>query len=143
MHNSSSTNSLTGLKESTSTTSLSGLITETIDENNCFICLTVDNELGEPLVQSSMLRRCGCKFYVHPYCWNMWMKGKSDNDCPICHKKSYESVSGPPTPTLVFIAQNPQEPEQNVGSQRRFCCLCFLVFVGAVSLFTIYFLYAK
>ena len=65
----------------------------------CFICLDELNDREEPLVPSSMLRTCGCTFKVHPACWNEWMKGKSDYDCPICRKKSLTS-NKPPTPPI-------------------------------------------
>jgi hypothetical protein len=54
--------------------------------------LSNDIEEGEPLVDSTLLRNCGCKFSVHPACWNAWLKGKSDFDCPICHKASLQKV---------------------------------------------------
>ena len=85
------------MKQSSSTTSLTAL-TEAKLDRECFICLDIANESGEPLVDSSLLRTCGCKFVVHPVCWNKWMEGKSDWDCPICHKKSLTTPNVPPTP---------------------------------------------
>ena len=85
------------MKQSSSTTSLTAL-TEANLERECFICLDIANESGEPVVDSSILRTCGCKFVVHPECWNKWMVGKSDWDCPICHKKSLNTPSVSPTP---------------------------------------------
>ena len=87
------------MKQSSSTTSLTAL-TEANLERECFICLDIANESGEPLVDSSILRTCGCKFVVHPECWNKWMVGKSDWDCPICHKKSLNTPSVPPNPVF-------------------------------------------
>ena len=87
------------MKQSLSTTSLTEL-TEANLERECFICLDFANEVGEPLVDSSILRTCGCKFVVHPDCWNKWMVGKSDWDCPICHKKSLNTPSIPPNPVF-------------------------------------------
>ena len=79
---------VTVMKPSSSTTSLTAL-TEVVSEIDCFICLEPGpNELGEPLVDSSLLRKCGCKFKVHPLCWNKWMKGKTEFDCPICRQDS-------------------------------------------------------
>lgn len=139
MRASDSTNSLTGLKESVSTNSLADL---PLDENTCFICITVDNELGEPLVNSSMLRTCGCRFYVHPYCWNLWMKGKSDFDCPICHKKSITDTKRFPTPTQVFVAQNPLPEEEPNHNSRCIIGICSAIAIFT-TIFSVYFIYAK
>jgi len=61
-----------------------------LDELNpkyeCFVCLEGDEE--DPLIESSMLRTCGCRFHVHSHCWDQWMKGKTEFDCPICRKSS-------------------------------------------------------
>ena len=94
------------MKQSLSTTSLTAL-TEANLERECFICLDIANESGEPLVDSSILRTCGCKFVVHPDCWNKWMVEKSDWDCPICHKKSLNTPSVPPNPVLTFVTEEP------------------------------------
>ena len=87
------------MKQSLSTSSLTAL-TEANLERECFICLDIANESGEPLVDSSILRTCGCKFVVHPECWNKWLVGKSDWDCPICHKKSLTTPNVAPNPVL-------------------------------------------
>ena len=73
------------MKQSDSTNSLTEL---NKDDPTCFVCLEIHTaEL--PLVDSAILRSCGCKFSVHAPCWNEWMKqGKSDYDCPICGKRS-------------------------------------------------------
>jgi hypothetical protein len=90
MKASDSTNSLTGLTEH---------IGLEVEEKTCFICLDDMNDKHEPLVDSSLLRTCGCSFKVHPACWNEWMKGKSDYDCPICRKKSL-TMGKSPVPAL-------------------------------------------
>lgn len=73
------------MKQSDSTNSLTEL---NKDDPICFVCLEIHTaEL--PLVDSCLLRSCGCKFSVHAPCWNEWMKqGKSDFDCPMCGKRS-------------------------------------------------------
>lgn len=81
------------MKQSSSTDSLVTLDTA------CFICLEEKNELGEPLVDSRLLRNCGCRFSVHPYCWNKWMLDKTDYDCPICRRESLH-VSIMPHPLI-------------------------------------------
>lgn len=87
------------MKSSDSSNSLAAL---NPDDPACFICLEVDNELAEPLVESKNLRNCGCRFSVHPFCWNKWMESKTSYDCPICHKKSMLET-GPPTPLPVNV----------------------------------------
>jgi E3 ubiquitin-protein ligase DOA10 len=86
------------MKSSDSSNSLAAL---NPDDPACLICLEIENELAEPLVESKNLRNCGCKFFVHPFCWNKWMESKGPYDCPICHKKSMQSP-GPPTPLPIF-----------------------------------------
>jgi hypothetical protein len=82
------------MKGSDSTNSLTEL---TSQEPSCFICLE-EHQLHNPLVDSKLLRNCGCKFHVHPPCWNEWIKGKSDYDCPICRKDSMLRIKIPPNP---------------------------------------------
>jgi hypothetical protein len=53
----------------------------------CFICLE-EASPDAPLIESSLLRSCGCKFFTHADCWNTWRKEKSDYDCPYCGKRS-------------------------------------------------------
>jgi E3 ubiquitin-protein ligase DOA10 len=77
-------------------------------EPSCFICLSTDIEEGEPLVDSKLLRNCGCKFHVHPACWNQWMKSKSDYDCPMCHKSSMMRINIQPNPVLNIVYQEEQ-----------------------------------
>lgn len=91
------------MKQSDSTNSL----TELTGRDECFICLSAENDKEEPLVDSRLLRTCGCKFSVHPACWNVWMKNKTDYDCPICRKQSVFRVNIPPNP--VFLVAIPEE----------------------------------
>ena len=97
MKASDSTNSLTELQPS---------------EPSCFICLSTESELDEPLVPSSILRTCGCKFAVHPACWNEWIKNKSDYDCPICRKDSMMRIKIPPNPVMNIVYQERVEPQR-------------------------------
>ncbi len=84
------------MKASDSANSLSELVPD-----DCFICMDNEtNKWGEPVVSSKLLRNCGCKFFVHPRCWNEWLKGKSDWDCPICHKQSITRIPIRPNPVL-------------------------------------------
>lgn len=86
------------MKASDSTNSLTGLTEEVrleVSSPSCFICLEELNEKEEPLVDSILLRTCGCQFKVHPACWNEWMKDKTDYDCPICRKKSLTQGKSP------------------------------------------------
>ncbi len=87
------------MKGSDSVNSLTEL---TKEDKQCFICLDEDSRDGEPLVDSKLLRTCGCRFSVHPRCWNEWMKGKSDYDCPICRKDSVLRISIPPNPVMAI-----------------------------------------
>lgn len=70
------------MKQSDSTNSLD----ELNPTNECFVCL--EDGDNTPLIESSVLRTCGCRFHVHSDCWNQWMKGKTEFDCPICRKSS-------------------------------------------------------
>jgi hypothetical protein len=101
------------MKASDSTNSL----TELTGRDECFICLSVENDKGEPLVSSKLLRTCGCKFFVHPECWNDWMRDKTDYDCPICRKESLR-INIPPNPVLMI--ELPREPRRKCS--KMFCC---------------------
>jgi hypothetical protein len=117
MKASDSTNSLTGLTEQ---------ISVQIEEPTCFICIEQMNEKAEPLVDSSLLRTCGCQFKVHPACWNEWMKDKTDYDCPICRKKSLTANKSPtPTPP---ISEWPRE--QQPFKQYFRASLLLIIFVA-------------
>ena len=97
------------MKASDSVNSLTELNKE---EKSCFICLDEQIDSGEPLVDSKLLRNCGCKFSVHPACWNEWMKDKSDYDCPICRKDSMLRIKIPPNPVLAIVYQEEQQRQR-------------------------------
>lgn len=126
------------MKASDSVTSLTGLtehIEIPLEENACFICLEELNENGEPLVDSSLLRTCGCRFKVHPVCWNEWMKGKSDYDCPICRKKSLTSGKSPIPPTPV--SEWPSDTSTGIKKPILFLCTILLLAGGSVMIYEI------
>ena len=99
-------------------------LTELTGRDECFICLTNENDKGEPLVSSKLLRTCGCKFFVHPECWNRWMKGKTDFDCPICRKGSLR-INIPPNPVLMI--EIPREPRRMCS---KFSCCAMITLTG-------------
>ncbi len=117
------------MKGSDSTNSLTEL-TKQESEPSCFICLS-EHEIHNPLVDSKLLRNCGCKFHVHPPCWNRWMKDKSDYDCPMCRKDSMLRIKIPPNPvhTIEWIQERPQP--------RHSYRLCICVMVLAIAAFLI------
>jgi hypothetical protein len=114
------------MKASDSANSLTALYP---DEPECFVCLDSNNDdKNEPVVHSSMLRTCGCKFMVHPTCWNEWMRDKTDYDCPICRKDTLVKFRGvPPNPVLTVVVQE----EGRTWIQRNptyfFCSTWFLI----------------
>jgi hypothetical protein len=117
------------MKASDSVNSLTGLtdhVEVQFEENGCFICLEEMNQTGEPLVDSSLLRTCGCRFKVHPVCWNEWMKGKSDYDCPICRKKSL-STGKHPVPQMP-VSEWPTENHR--GMKRPLMALITAIFIA-------------
>ena len=115
------------MKASDSTNSL----TELTGRDECFICISAENDRGEPLVSSKLLRTCGCKFFVHPACWNEWLKDKTDYDCPICRKESMTRIPFPPNPVL-FITIPPEE------DTRRFrISYCKVLVVCSIIAFTL------
>lgn len=110
------------MRASDSTNSLTGL-TQPHEEHTCFICLE-EAALGLPLVDSKLLRNCGCKFHVHTECWNTWILSKSDFDCPICHRASMLKIHIPPNPVLVFQEQYPIET-----NRRRYVMFYLSIFL--------------
>jgi hypothetical protein len=98
-----------------------------------------ENDTGEPLVSSKLLRTCGCKFFVHPACWNVWIKDKSDYDCPICRKQSMLRINIPPNP--VFYVEDYQAHSRR-PSRRGFItplAICGLLLFGiAIVLALVY-----
>ena len=116
------------MKASDSTNSLTALYP---DEPECFVCLeNANNEENEPVVHGSLLRTCGCKFMVHPKCWNQWIQDKTDFDCPICRKSSLVKlrVGIPPNPVMAVAYQE----ETGTWTQRHpaycFCSVSAVVF---------------
>lgn len=115
------------MKASDSVNSLTELNKE---EKSCFICLDEENDVGEPLVDSKLLRNCGCKFFVHPQCWNEWIKDKSDYDCPICRKDSMLRIKIPPNPVLAVVYHEEQNPRRK--TIYRFATCLFVAVVSGV-----------
>lgn len=126
------------MKASDSTNSLDALYPE---EPECFVCLeSANNEKNEPVVHGNLLRTCGCKFMVHPTCWNQWIRDKTDFDCPICRKESLVKlrIGIPPNPVLAIAYEEPRSRRQNGPCLYGlgFCILvvgiCFLIAAIAV-----------
>ena len=114
------------MKASDSTNSLSALnpdVEQGVD-SVCFICLEEMHENGEPLVDSSLLRTCGCQFKVHPVCWNAWMKDKTEWDCPICRKKSVNQKR-PPVP--IFQAVQEWQDQQEFSRKRIYVFIAIVL----------------
>jgi E3 ubiquitin-protein ligase DOA10 len=115
------------MKQSDSTNSLTGL---NKDDPTCFVCLEIHTQ-DLPLIDSAILRSCGCKFHVHAPCWNEWIKeGKSDYDCPICGKRSLHMGL---TLTAPFQVEVVPEPVTTV-KQLKFSKKCLFTFVGITIL---------
>jgi hypothetical protein len=93
------------MKPSTSTTSLTEL-TAVVPDNECFVCLELTHESDATLVESSKYITCGCRFHVHPVCWNQWIREKREVSnlefpfCPICRKNSQHPSIAPVTEPL-------------------------------------------
>ena len=124
------------MKASDSTNSLTEL---TQGEKSCFICLETDmNRQGEPLVDSKLLRSCGCHFQVHPACWNEWLKEKSDYDCPICRKDSMLRIKIPPNPVLNLVYHEQQDPQRNRIWKTCVCLTCITIAIVLVVAITLW-----
>lgn len=104
-------------------------------EKTCFICLDSENSEGEPLVDSKLLRNCGCKFSVHPACWNVWIKDKSDYDCPICRKDSMLRIKIPPNPVMA-VAYEEERPRRSMVWKVVCCSLSITIAVVLVTAIT-------
>lgn len=122
------------MKASDSTNSLTGL---TQESKSCFICLDEDHESGEPLVDSKLLRNCGCNFSVHPTCWNLWLKDKSDYDCPICRKDSMMRIKIPPNPVMSIVYREEHRP-QRPYLKIAMCLLCSSITAVLVTSITLW-----
>lgn len=119
------------MKASDSVNSLTELNQQGPTQKSCFICLEDDLVNEEPLVDSKLLRNCGCQFSVHPACWNQWMKGKSDYDCPICRKDSMLRIKIPPNPVLTI----PHEEDYHYSLWKPIRLgICLFIGIGAVIL---------
>lgn len=107
-------------------------LTELREKGECFICLSIENDKEEPLVDSKLLRTCGCKFTVHPACWNEWIKDRSDYDCPICRRQSILRINIPPNPVL--LVEIPEEPRRRftVSASKLICILLFTGFAAGL-----------
>ncbi len=129
------------MKASDSSNSLSSLQPNAPE---CFVCLEDDLKDGvEPLVSSVVLRTCGCKFMVHPSCWNAWMNGKSDFDCPICRKASLARIPRLPNPVMYLmndvVVEIPSERDvaNNRAKYRNAVFVLILLSVAAIFIFLI------
>lgn len=116
------------MKQSDSTNSLTEL---NKDDPTCFVCLEI-HTADLPLIDSTLLRSCGCKFHVHAPCWNEWLKeGKSDYDCPICGKRSLKLGL---ILTAPFQVQIVSEPVLTLSRDGRCSNKCLFSFVGITIL---------
>jgi hypothetical protein len=115
------------MKNSDSSNSLNELIPS---GPSCFICLEEEPLDGEELVGSETLRKCGCRFHVHPVCWKKWMKNKTDFDCPICHRDVLLRIEVHPIPLY-------RQPIQLRNP--RACTIYFFIVVGVSLACIIYY----
>ena len=132
------------MRQYPSTNSLSELVKS---KDPCFICLEDEkNSLGEDLLDSSTLRGCGCKFMVHPSCWDLWAQTKTDFDCPICGKyilevighspKVEDSSPFPSSFPLENVIQNQYDNFEETMKTLFFLLLLSIVVLIAVIYFT-------
>ena len=131
------------MRQYPSTNSLSELVKS---KDPCFICLEDEkNSLGEDLLDSSTLRGCGCKFMVHPSCWDLWAQTKTDFDCPICGKYILEVIGhspkvedSSPFPTsfpLENVIQNQYDNFEE--TMKKYITLFFLLLLSIVVLIAV------
>lgn len=122
------------MKASDSTTSLDAL---NPPDPACFICLETEHPSEEPLVDSKLLRTCGCRFSVHPVCWNLWLQDKSDFDCPICHRESVRKIPISPHPMTPHVAVFEQESSRQTRRNKRRDAIIVMI---SLSLFIVFLL---
>ena len=124
------------MKQSDSTNSLTEL---NKDDPTCFVCLEI-HTVDLPLVDSAILRSCGCKFSVHAPCWNEWLQqGKSDYDCPICGKRSLHMGL---TLTAPFQTARTPEPVLTLNQEKRCSLKClFISIILVIVVFVIFLLF--
>lgn len=128
------------MKQSDSTNSLTEL---NKDDPTCFVCLEI-HTADLPLIDSSILRSCGCKFHVHAPCWNEWLKeGKSDYDCPICGKRSLHLGLNLTAPFQLPITQDPVLTLSRDGRCSKNCLYSFLGFMIIIFIVLIVFMIRK
>lgn len=120
------------MRASDSTNSLTELTRDELQEPSCFICLA-ESELYNPLVDSKLLRNCGCRFHVHAPCWNTWIKDKTDYDCPICRKNSILRIKIPPNPVSAIEWVDERQSRGISGK----CKLISCIFATGVAAFLI------
>lgn len=95
-------------------------------EPTCFICLE-EGSPDFPLLQSSLLRSCGCKFFTHTDCWNKWRKDKTDHDCPYCGRRSLHLSLPMTAPLQQDYTRQMQELQRGGRKKYIFPCLLFVV----------------
>ena len=140
------------MRQYPSTNSLSELVKS---NDPCFICLEDEkNSLGEDLLNSHSLRGCGCKFMVHPSCWDLWAQTKTDFDCPICGKYILEVIghspkveaSSPSSPFSPFSPFSPSPPLENIIQNqydnfeetiKKYITLFFLLLLSIIVLIVV------
>ena len=134
------------MRQYPSTNSLSELVKS---NDPCFICLEDEkNSLGEDLLNSHSLRGCGCKFMVHPSCWDLWAQTKTDFDCPICGKYILEVIGHSPKveASSPFPPSSPSSPLENIiQSQydnfeeimKKYITLFFLLLLSIIVLIAV------
>jgi hypothetical protein len=124
------------MKQSDSTNSLTEL---NKDDPTCFVCLEI-HTADLPLIDSSILRSCGCKFHVHAPCWNEWLKqDKSDYDCPICGKRSLHLGLTLTAPFQLPITQDPVLTRDGRCSNKclfSFSAITILIFIVLIIFVT-------
>lgn len=101
----------------------------------CFVCLE-EGTPHAPLVESSLLRSCGCKFHTHTDCWNQWIKDKGDYDCPYCGKRTL-FLSIPMTAPLQQVHILPKERSLKKKILYGLCILGLVVGTASIIIYEI------